>query len=415
MSTNKIGLSDNQEIVSYGHEESPKKIGSSFYRGKKINLNPYLSDREKKNFIEKYLLKGLTPQEPIITKSTRITAFGSCFAENITKHLTSRGYSLSKNEEPNIYISSMGEGMVNVHAIEQQFKWALENEEIPSGLWHNSATEEFELDEQTRIKTREVFLKTEFFIITLGLSEIWYDEETGGVFWRAVPISKFDETKHKFRVATFVETKSAIERIIDIIQRHNPSAKILFTLSPVPLAATFREISCIVANSASKAILRSALDEIIREKANQFNSRLFYFPSYEIVSELFPVKYYEDGRHPRDEIISFITNLFELIFCIDNNDNNKNINEIYNQHLSINKNIIHQEKQSIVNCSDLEITCESLVEQLYKAILGRTVDETGAKSYINLVRDNKSIEGVVKSLLQSEEYILKFKTRKDLL
>jgi lysophospholipase L1-like esterase len=407
MSTDKIGLTDNQEILSYEQDESPKKIGSSFYRGKNINLNPYLSDWKKKNFIEKYLLKGLTPAEPIITKSTRITAFGSCFAENITKHLTARGYSLSKNEEPNIYISSMGEGMVNVHAILQQFKWALENEEIPRGLWHNTKTEEFDLDEETRKKTRVVFLKTEFFIITLGLSEIWYDEETGGVFWRAVPVNQFDEKKHKFRVATFAETKTALEQIIEIIKKHNPGAKVLFTLSPVPLAATFREISCIVANSASKAILRSALDEVIREKADQFNKKIFYFPSYEIVNELFSMKYCEDGRHPREEIINYIMALFENTYCIENEKNAVDVNQIFKS--ASEKNILGSSNYSSTYIgNDLTILePKNLVQQIYQVLLGREPDQSGAWYYADLIEKTYSIKEVLKSITESEEYKIK--------
>jgi len=415
---NKIGLTDNQEIVSYENEGTKKKIGSSFYRGKNINLNPYLSDRENKNFIEKYLLKGLIPSVKPIAKSTKITAFGSCFAENITKHLTSRGYSLSKNQDPNIYISSMGEGMVNVHAILQQFKWALENEEIPQGLWHNSSTQEFELDEKIRAKTREVFLKTEFFIITLGLSEIWYDDETGGVFWRAVPVSKFDEKKHRFRVATFLETKDALQRIIDIIQKHNPRAKVLFTLSPVPLAATFRDVCCISANSASKAILRAALDEVFRENLRDFNDKLFYFPSYEIVNELFAFKYCEDGRHPRKEIVDFITSLFENTFCNIEDKKNEDIHEMYcsatNQNMAAASNPSSKYTSSQVCSLDSQIRTENInhpllgseteiVRQLYRGLLNREPDKSGHAAFVSLLKNSRSLESVLKLFLKSDE------------
>jgi hypothetical protein len=53
----------------------------------------------------------------------------------------------------------MGEGLVNVHALAQQFEWALENMAPPRGLWHGFKCEEFGYDEKLRVKTREAFLR----------------------------------------------------------------------------------------------------------------------------------------------------------------------------------------------------------------------------------------------------------------
>jgi hypothetical protein len=156
------------------------------------------------------------------------------------------------------------------------------------------------------------------FIITLGLSEIWYDEETGGVFWRAVPKEKYVPGRHKFRVSSFAETLANIERMYQLIKRYVPGAQVLFTVSPVPLAATFRPINCLAANSVSKAILRAALDEFYRSHWECVNSDLFYFPSYEIVTHLFPDSYDEDNRHPKMIIVHFILKLFEAVYCSTN-------------------------------------------------------------------------------------------------
>lgn len=117
------------------------------------------------------------------------------------------------------------------------------------------------------------------FIITFGLSEIWYDETTGEVFWRAVPTENFDATRHKFRVATQAENLRTMQAIYSLIRKHRPDAPIVFTLSPVPLTATFRPISAVVASAASKASLRGALDEFF---ADSMAHGAFYFPSYEL-------------------------------------------------------------------------------------------------------------------------------------
>ena len=111
------------------------------------------------------------------------------------------------------------------------------------------------------------------------------------------------------------ETKSKLEKIFSLIRRYIPKAQVLFTLSPVPLAATFRDISCITANSVSKSILRASLDEFMRNKASENRNNLFYFPSFEIISELFYEKFLEDNRHPKPEIIELIMTMFEGSFC----------------------------------------------------------------------------------------------------
>jgi hypothetical protein len=326
-----IGDLNKQEILTHTPEgEEIKTIGSSFFRGEHCNFNPYQKDFNRKDFLKRFLLKGWIPEAPFIDKNTKITAFGSCFAQNITKHLGEVGYSLSKDRHPKIYISSIEEGLVNVHSLLQQFEWALEDITPPTNLWHGFKCEEFGYDKAIQAETRKAMLDTDFFIITLGLSEIWYDEITCGIFWRAVPQAHYDPTRHKFRVCSFAETKQAIERIYTLISKHIPHAKLLFTLSPVPLAATFRPVSCITANTASKAILRAALDEFMRDQAGQVNQTLFYFPSYEIITELFFSKYGEDGRHPHPEIIKLIMHSFEAVYC-KSNISLENVGQLYRQ------------------------------------------------------------------------------------
>ena len=295
--------------------QEPKTIGSSFYRGETCNFNPYIADLNRLDFLKQFILKGWLPPSRFIDRSTQITAFGSCFAGHITNHLQSIGFSLSRERNPGIYISAIGEGLVNVHTLAQQFEWALENRSPPEGLWHGFRCEEFGYDEAIRLRTREAFLTTELFILTFGLSEIWFDEPTGGVFWRAVPMEKYDASRHKFRVCSYAETKQQIERIHELIRKHVPNARILFTLSPIPLIATFRPIGALTASSALKSIIRAALDEFIRDHADELNDRLFYFPSYEIMNELFPSRYVPDGTHPHVFIIDFIMKLFESVYC----------------------------------------------------------------------------------------------------
>ena len=62
-----------------------------------------------------------------------------------------------------------------------------------------------------------------------------------------------------------------------VIRKHRPDARIVVTLSPIPLMATFRPVSCMVANSVSKASLRCAIDTVMTEAGDP---RLFVlFPA----------------------------------------------------------------------------------------------------------------------------------------
>ena len=310
--------SENEKSIKFeidGHKQSGNY---TWFRGDNANFNPKLANLRGSDSALRFIVKGWEPKEPYITKSTKVVAFGSCFATNITAWLANRNYQVltdKQESKSSAYVVRFGEGMVNTFVIRQQFEWAFEGKKFEEALWHGYDAEEFGYDEDVRIETANLFNSADLFIITLGLSEIWYDEVTGGVFWRAVPSSKYDATRHKFRVSSVSENKENIHAIIDLIKTHRPNAKVIFTLSPIPLVATFRAQSCMTANSVSKAILRSALDEVIRERND--SDTVHYWPSYEIVMDLFDNVWREDRRHVKKEILDFIMTLFECVWCVD--------------------------------------------------------------------------------------------------
>ena len=103
-----------------------------------------------------------------------------------------------------------------------------------------------------------------------------------------------------------------LKNICLLIKKHLPEAKIIFTLSPIPLMATFRPQSCITANSISKSILRVALDNVITK--NYDNT--YYFPAYEITKEYFIDPFGEDNRHLKDQHIKEIMEIFLKYYCV---------------------------------------------------------------------------------------------------
>jgi hypothetical protein len=170
--------------------------------------------------------------------------------------------------------------------------------------------------EEIRLATKEMLDRTDVFIITLGLSEVWYDIPTGEVFWRAVPQAFFDVKRHGFRSTTFSENYCNLLNMVWYIRRHRPEAHIIFTLSPIALTATFRPMSCIAANVASKAVLRASVDALMQSYVDRLcDGRLFYFPSYEIVTQCFNFPFMEDRRHVHAHVIEFIMQVFEKYYC----------------------------------------------------------------------------------------------------
>jgi GSCFA family len=296
-------------------------MNPTFYRGENVNFYPTDDSLALDDFTAKYIAPGVMPIQPFISQDTIVVAFGSCFARHISDHLAAIGYRVESRRSDKAYISVMGDGIVNTYAILQQFEWAWEGKVPEVPLWHGYEGQEFGYDEQVRLETKRIFDTADVFIVTLGLSEIWYDEPTGQVFWRAVPQANFDPARHKFRVATHSENLANLAAMHAIIRKHRPQARIVVTLSPIALTATFRPVAGIVANSVSKANLRSALDEFF--SAYGADDRLHYFPSYEIATACFDRPYAPDRRHVHVHVLEFNMRMFERYYCLSGIDDAK--------------------------------------------------------------------------------------------
>jgi hypothetical protein len=290
--------------------------GREWYRGEHVNYMPSRTNLFERNAIDDYLLKGWLPEQPFISKDHYITAFGSCFAVNVSNYLLRRGYRVFDESSGHAaaYVIRCGEGMVNTFAVTQQFQWAYGEKEFDESLWFDESGREASYDARIRERTRAIFDKTDVFLITLGLSEVWYSKQTGDVFWRAIPRSKFDPSRHGFKVTTVAENLQNLNTIYRIIRERRPNACIIFTLSPVPLLATFRPVSCITANSVSKSILRVALDEFHR--SHEPDKQLFYFPSFELVKDYFRDPFRGDNRHVRGKVVDRIMDNFAKHYLV---------------------------------------------------------------------------------------------------
>jgi GSCFA family protein len=282
------------------------------YRHRKFNLLP--SKQELRGAGIDSVLEGWKPERPLIHAHTRVIAFGSCFASNFILWLGDHGFNRRAGRSPYSMLLRFGFGFENAPVVAQQFRWAFGEFDGGHALWFDGEKHRVEASEKQRKEVRAVLEDADVLILTFGLSEVWYDTITGEPLWRAVPARYFDERRHDFRVLTVTETVAALEEIHRLRQRFLPRLKIIFTVSPVRMRATFRGISAVTANSASKAILRAAVDEFLRAHPADLGQTYFYFPSYELVTDVAREPFRRDNRHVYESVVDRTLALFTRFY-----------------------------------------------------------------------------------------------------
>jgi hypothetical protein len=292
---------------------SLQNLDSWYLGGGRVHVVP-----RKKEFAERgiqSLVEGWLPAAPLIGESTRVIGVGSCFARYFILWLAENGFNKSVDTSPYNALMRYGATFESPAVIAQQFRWAFGEFDSHDALWIGKDKEVFEANDERRKMVRATLEATDVLILTLGLSEVWYDKVTGEPLWRALTKRHYDPARHVFRVETMADTKRSLEKIEEIRKRHLPNLKIVYTVSPVRMTATFRPVSAITANSVSKAILRASLDEFLRERSELVNRELFYFPSYEIVHDFFRDPFEEDNRHVATFVASRIVQSFARYYC----------------------------------------------------------------------------------------------------
>ena len=193
------------------------KLGmASWYRGDNCHIFPKLGETITPRWLRQNVCRPGSPSKPIISKKHYITAFGSCFAQHIKEALKAGGYKVDPHDA---LITRFGAGSVNVYTLLQQFRWAYGLQEYDDELWIADDYVVARHGEAARKVAKGVFDKTQILILTLGLSEVWYNKITDGVFWRAIPRHHYDPEKHGFRYLKHVETKACLLDIVQVVRQ----------------------------------------------------------------------------------------------------------------------------------------------------------------------------------------------------
>ena len=262
--------------------------------------------------IETWILDGWLPEKPFLEPDVPIIGLGSGFAEQLGDHLHERGYTVLSRDPSDPRFVRFASAGVHTFALRQLVEWALDGSTRPLAPWVTRDTAPDD-EERLRRQTLDAFQRAGTFVLTLDRSESWYDESTGETFWHEVPRDRYDPGRHHFRVSSVEENLDNLRAVYRSIRAHCPDARIVLTLSPIPLSATFRSSSCITSNSVSKAVLRVAIDELHREVSSE--GHLFYWPDYEIVNGGFTGSLRPDRRQVKRPILEYLVQLFEKHYC----------------------------------------------------------------------------------------------------
>lgn len=244
----------------------------------------------------------------------RVGTAGSCFAQHIARAMRGDGFNVLDVEPPptglprerqlafgygqysarysNIYtarqllqlLREAFEGVCSpdpVWTLEGRFFDSMRPAVEPAGL--DSVAEVMEHRAFHLERVRELFTSMDVFIFTLGLTECWEHKGSNWIFPTApgTVAGSYDPDVHRFKNLSFVEVIADMNAALAIIRSVNRSRdlRILLTVSPVPLTATYTDEHVLTATTYSKSVLRAVAGTLCDE-----NQNVAYFPSYEMVT-----------------------------------------------------------------------------------------------------------------------------------
>ena len=142
---------------------------------------------------------------------------------------------------------------------------------------------------------RELFRTLDVFVLTLGLTEGWRWRADGAALPLAPGVAggTFDPALYECVNAGAGEVLGDLRGFLDRLWSVNPTARVVFTVSPVPMIATYMNRHVMESNSYSKSVLRVAAGEV----CDAGDPRAIYFPAYDVVtSNVNAARYYNDDQ-----------------------------------------------------------------------------------------------------------------------
>lgn len=277
-----------------------------------------------------------------VDRDTKVATAGSCFAQHIARHLKMNGFNYYVTEPghsvlgPDI-LSSHNYGVFsarygNIYTSRQLIQlmdrafgrfepidhiWTGPNGAVidafrpviqPGG--YISETELLADRQQHLARVRSMLKTLDVFVFTLGLTECWCSTKDGAVYpvCPGVEGGVFDPEAYAFINLGVDDVVADLEAFLGGLRVINPTARVILTVSPVPLVATaVQNTSVLAATTYSKSVLRVAAEEIRRR-----HNHVDYFPSYEVITGGHARGSYfaDDLRSVTEEGVTHVMSLF---------------------------------------------------------------------------------------------------------
>lgn len=252
--------------------------------------------------------------QPIrLTRRDRIATAGSCFAQHIGNNLARRGARYLDLEPAPVPFASENEArrwgfgvfscrygnIYTSRQLVQLFHEAHGDRRPVEQVWERNGRffdalrpgidpvgqptpeDVLSLRDRHLAAVRQMFDQLDLFVFTLGLTEGWANRQDGTMFALApgVVAGDYDPARHVFRNLRYGEILSDMREFWRALKSVNPGARMLLTVSPVPLAATAGPDHVLAATTYSKSVLRAVAGDLAADDTD-----IGYFPSYEIIS-----------------------------------------------------------------------------------------------------------------------------------
>lgn len=174
---------------------------------------------------------------------------------------------------------------------------------------------EYDADRQTHFAAvRRMVEDSHVFVFTLGLTEAWENTADGSVYATCPGCGAGEHVVGESRFHNFnaTEVMEDLSQAITFMRARNPALRILLTVSPVPLIATFSDQHVLAATTYSKSVLRVAA-QMAMEQFDEVD----YFPSYEIITSAFSrgAYYAPDLREVEERGVRHAMRMFFKHYC----------------------------------------------------------------------------------------------------
>lgn len=277
------------------------------YRGKPARSfwRSAISERHVADFAE------LWDPMPLV-KADKVATAGSCFAQHIGRNLRIRGANYMDCEPaPPVFGNEtearrFGFGVFscrygNVYTARQLLQLAQEafgQRQPGEVVWrkqdrffdalrpgidpvgHATAQDVVSARQRHLAAVRAMFETLDVFVFTLGLTEGWESREDGTMFPTApgTIAGSHEPDRYAMRNLRYGEVLADMETFWALLKAVNPAARMLLTVSPVPLVATATDQHVLPATIYSKSVLRAVAGDLAAD-----HEGIHYFPSYELI------------------------------------------------------------------------------------------------------------------------------------